>query len=265
LLARPERPRRNLLVVRAGDGSVHPGWTRGGGERTFDLLVSYYGEQPDRFREGADIYHAMRGPRWPAHDAICRENIAFMAAYDFVGFACDDLRAELETWNGLFAMCRSFQLDLAQPAIAGEVTFDITRPVEGCALRYTDFVEIMCPIFSRRALALLHRSFSESVSGWGLDWLWRHELLRRRGKMAIIDCLPVTHHRAARAGPLYKGLAQQGIDPATEMKALLEKWDVRRPRPRELGRIAVGGNFSAPPVGATANASAAPFGIRQKS
>jgi hypothetical protein len=259
LLARPDRLRRNLLVVRAGDGSVHPAWTRGVGERNFDLLVSYYGRQPDRFRDTADIYHAMVGPRWPAHAAICRENIAFMAAYDFVAFACDDLSADLDTWNGLFAMCRSFELDLAQPAIAGEVTFDITRPVEDCALRYTDFVEIMCPIFSRRALALLHGTFSESVSGWGLDFLWRRELMRRRGRMAIIDCLPVRHTRAARVGPLYKRLSEQGVDPGTELKALMAKWGFRRPRPRELGRVVVGDNLSAPNVADTASTGAAPF------
>ena len=42
--------RRNLVVVRAGDSSLHPGWLAGPGERNFDLVVSYFGDDPAKFK-----------------------------------------------------------------------------------------------------------------------------------------------------------------------------------------------------------------------
>jgi hypothetical protein len=233
----PEQPRRrNLLIVRAGDDSLHPDWLEGAVEREFDLLVSYYGAQPGHYREQADIYHEMAGPRWPAHHAICREHASTLRSYDFVAFACDDLRAGLATWNALFSVCRSFRLDLAQPAIEGDVTFPITRPVEGCLLRYTNFVEIMCPVFSRRALAGLHPTFGESVSGWGLDYLWQ-KFLVGKGEIAVIDSVRVAHARPLRVGTLYTRLAEQKIDPWAEMAAVLARSNVTTVPPREIRRV----------------------------
>jgi hypothetical protein len=155
--------RRNLLVVRAGDDSLHPGWLAGEGPRDFDLLVSYYGRRPGRYRNEAEHYHEMQGPRWPAHNAICREHPEILVPYDRVCFACDDLVAELDTWNRLFATCWLYGLDLAQPAIEGHVSYEITRPVDGCVLRRTNFVENMCPVFSAKALMMLRDTFGKRV------------------------------------------------------------------------------------------------------
>jgi hypothetical protein len=229
--------RRNLLIVRAGDDSLHPQWLQGHAMREFDLFVSYYGTVPDRYRSESEHYHAMRGARWPAHDAICRERAALLASYDFVAFACDDLLAGRENWNALFRICRRHRLDLAQPAIEGPVSHDITRPVEGCLLRYTNFVEIMSPIFSRRALADLKSSFGKSVSGWGLDLLWTSLLEGKRRRMAIIDAVRVTHTRALREGALYPLLAEQGIDAHAEGSAILRRLGRTEFRPCELSRI----------------------------
>ena len=63
--------RNNLLIVRAGDESLHPRWRGNGEARNFDLLVSYFGATPGRYRDECDFYHAMPGARWPAHHAIC--------------------------------------------------------------------------------------------------------------------------------------------------------------------------------------------------
>jgi hypothetical protein len=238
LLERPEHQRRrNLVIVRAGDDSLHPGWLEGADERNFDLLVSYYGEQSGRFREHADLYHEMRGPRWPAHHAIFRDHYARIRPYEFVAFACDDLRADTPVWNALFSVCRDFRIDLAQPAIEGEVSFPITSPVEGCLLRYTDFVEVMCPVFSRRALAGLHPTFGESISGWGLEFVWQ-KFLFGKGNMAIIDSVRVAHSRPLRVGSLYQRLAELNINPWDEMAALLQRCDATWNEGREVGRVA---------------------------
>jgi hypothetical protein len=238
--------RSNLLVVRAGDSSLHPTWLAGEGSRNFDILVSYFGNQPDRYREQAEHYHTMHGPRWPAHDVICRNHQGILAAYQHVCFACDDLVAELDTWNRLFTLCRRYDLDLAQPGIEGYTNHDFTRPVEGCVLRYTNFVEIMCPVFSARALRVLCKTFGYSVSGWGLDLLWprilieqRAGFLRKKWRIGIVDGVRINHSRAPRDGTLYPHLSSIGVDPMVELEALQARYNLQFSF-QEFGRVAVG-------------------------
>jgi hypothetical protein len=238
-------PRKNLLIVRAGDSSVHPDWLAGEEPRDFDVLISYFGNQPNRYREQADHYHVMQGPRWPAHKAICQAHDGILATYEYVCFACDDLIAELNTWNRLFAVCRTYHLDLAQPGIEGYVNHEITRKVEGCVLRYTNFVEIMCPVFSARALRVLRETFGYSVSGWGLDLLWPKLLvedglirfLRKKWRIGIVDSVPINHSRPQGEGTFYSGLSRLGVNPRTEMETLQARFNLMEFSPREFGRV----------------------------
>lgn len=229
--------RSNLVVVRAGDSSLHPKWLTGDGRRDFDILVSYYGNERNRYRDDADHYHIMRGPRWPAHDAICRNHREMLTPYEQVCFACDDLMAELDTWNRLFATCKRYNLDLAQPAIEGPVSHEITRPVDGCVLRYTNFVEIMCPVFSARALRVLCATFAESVSGWGLDMLWPKLLVGDTWHIGIVDSVRITHSRPLREGALYSVLSKRRVDPRAEKAALQARFDLPDLAPREFRRL----------------------------
>jgi hypothetical protein len=112
----PETGRRYLLLVRAGDKSLHRNWIDANSERKFDLLVSYYGAQVGRYRDDGEFYHALAGPAWPTYHAIMRDNPQLRESYDYVGFADDDLDADTATWNALFAFCERQGFDLAQPS-----------------------------------------------------------------------------------------------------------------------------------------------------
>jgi hypothetical protein len=50
--------RRNLVAVRAGDKSLHPHWLIGDGGRNWDLVVSYFGDDPGLYR-GATRFGSM--------------------------------------------------------------------------------------------------------------------------------------------------------------------------------------------------------------
>ena len=228
--------RTNLIIVRAGDHSCHPQWTRGG-ERSFDLMVSYFGKQPDRFRAEADHYHAMIGPRWPAHHDICQNQWDLIRQYEFVAFICDDIEATATDWNALFATCRDHHLDLAQPAIKGHANYEITKPNKDCLLRFTDFVEVMCPIFHRPMLDELRWTFAESKSGWGLNWLWAHAIRESKHRAAIIDAIPVRHGRPMGEGELYSVLKSQGINAKGERDTIFSKYGVKPAVTRELERV----------------------------
>jgi hypothetical protein len=229
--------RKNLIVVRAGDQSVHPEWLDSRYRRNFDVYVSYFGATPGRFRAQAEHYHAEAGLRWPTHDRICREQWSLLERYDYVAFVSDDVQAPQAAWNALFSACRRYRLDLAQPAIEGYASHEITRPQSRCILRYTNFVEIMCPIFDRAALQKLRGTFSESVSGWGLDCLWGNLLPYPQFNVAIIDAIPVRHARPQGTGSLTPMLAALGIDPREEMDRLLARHGIADPWPAEHKRV----------------------------
>jgi hypothetical protein len=62
-------------------------------------------------------------------------------------------------------------------------------------VRYEGFVEIMCPLFSQRALQICIGSMRDVESGYGLDHLWPSFLGRPTARMAIIDAVAVAHTR----------------------------------------------------------------------
>jgi hypothetical protein len=215
--------RRFLLIVRAGDTSLHRRWLATGAPRNFDLLVSYYGTTAGRFLKDGEIYHALPGPRWPGHHAIFSQNREFLSRYSRIALACDDLDATTETWTHLFLTCEHYELDLAQPAVLGHVSYEITRPQPRCLLRYTNYVESMCPTFSQRALAAVQHTFEESISGWGLGGLWAKLLPWPDYKVAVIDSVCVTHTLPVRQGSLRPTLDALGIDPALEMQEIARR------------------------------------------
>jgi hypothetical protein len=188
--------RKNLILVRAGDDSLHAQWLLGREPREFDLCISYYGSVPDRYRAEADHYHVQYGPRWPAHHAICQQHWEWLCRYERIAFVCDDLTAPVENWNQLFRVCADHDLDLAQPAIEGPTNHIITQPQAGYLLHLTDLVEIMCPVFRVSILEQLRWTLAESRSGWGLSYVWNQRLPYPEFRQAIVDTVRVRHTRA---------------------------------------------------------------------
>lgn len=231
--------RRNLIVVRAGDMSLHRRWMDDSRSRNFDLLVSYYGRAPGRYQGRCDHYHAMTGPRWPAHDWLWRNRRELFDRYERVAFVCDDVDAVTRVWNAMFNLCEWFDLDLAQPAITGYVNVPITMPVAGSVLRYTDWVEVMCPVFSRRALAICGDTFRESVSGWSLGRVWGSRLPHPDYRIAIVDALTVAHTSVTRQGDLRPVLDALGIEPSDEAATMLARLGLERAPPREIGQLPI--------------------------
>lgn len=217
--------RRNLVIVRAGDGSLHPGWLRGQA-RDFDLFVSYYGKTPGRHRADAEYYEARPGPKWTGIAALLAEHPDLLERYDAFWFPDDDLLADAPCLNRLFAFFCAFRLCLAQPALTRDSYFTWSTLLQqpGCHVRYNGFVEVMAPLFSREALRLCAPTFSQSRSGWGLDWVWP-TLCRRAGlgRIGIVDATPVRHTRPVGA-ELYRN--HPDMDPRDEAVRLLSHYGI---------------------------------------
>jgi hypothetical protein len=231
--------RRNLVISPIGDDSVHASWLADRPSRAFDVFLIYYGRQADFGRGDADHYLARQGFKWELLDYAARHHRDILERYDRIWCPDCDIRADTATVNRLFALVERYDLQLAQPAIlAGEVSYEFLRKRPGVVLRYTPYVECMCPLFTRGAFYTVLPTFLESRSGWGVDWVWPRYFAPRR--MAVLDAVGVEHTGRLFRGENYQNLARLGIDPGEEFNRVMAKhggFDRRLHRKLVRGRI----------------------------
>lgn len=215
--------RQNLIISPIGDSSVHRTWLSDPAARSFDLLLIYYGNQGDFGRSDADLYVRKQGFKFELLAHALAEMPDVLAGYRNIWCPDNDIAADTASVNRMFELFEHYQLQLAQPAIAaGDVSYKTLRQRSGVILRYTPYVEVMCPIFTHEALLRVAPTFSENRSGWGLDWIWPR--LFAPQSRAIIDAVGVAHTGRLFCGEHYKHLAKLGIDPQEDFNRVIRKY-----------------------------------------
>ncbi|MCC7085756.1 MAG: hypothetical protein IT427_12205 [Pirellulales bacterium] len=202
----------NLVISPIGDHSVHRTWIEGPDTPNFDLFLLYYGNGSDPVQPGAKFYVRRKGFKWEHVHYVAEEHFASLQHYDRIWCPDDDIACDTAGVNLLFELFEHYQLKLAQPAIAkGDFSFRGLTQRRGNILRYTPYVEVMCPIFTREAFFQVKPTFLENRSGWGLDWIWPKHFAKH--EMAIIDKVGIHHTGPLGKGEHYQHLAALGIDP----------------------------------------------------
>lgn len=217
--------RRHLVIAAVGDDSRHAGWLAQPGDRSFDVALIYYGEQRGRYRGESDHYHECRGFKYPLAARMLDSLGSAADRYTHVWLPDDDIEATPDEVERLFQIARDHGLAIAQPAIArGDVSYRALRPHPGLRLRYTGFVEVMCPLFSRDALAAVRHTFTDARSAWGIDWAWTRLVDRRQ--VAVVDDVGVRHTRPLASGAVYRELERLGESPTTECRRTMRRYGV---------------------------------------
>jgi hypothetical protein len=234
---------RNLIIVRAGDNSLHTDWLGDSASRNWDIIVNYYGDNPDIFRDQSQKRIDSKGPKWPALHDVVHKHASEIAAYEYVWFPDDDLVSDIDSINRMFDICREYDLSLAQPSLTLDsiIGNPITLTNHAFKLRFTTFIEIMAPVFSQKFLQRCAASFNTNLSGYGLDFLWP-TWAETKAKVAIIDDVAVKHTRSR--GPQYNALNDAGITPEQELKELILRERIR-PLQATLGGIDKNGQLLA--------------------
>lgn len=219
--------RRNLVIVRAGNKSLHPEWLSGPEPRNWDLVVSYFGDDPDIYRVDDVVRIDSKGPKWTPLQALVMQHPEYFEMYDYIWFPDDDLEMKKRDMNRFFDICREHQLELAQPALTANspVTHPLVFRNSLSRIRFTNFVEVMAPCFSSACLRRVLPTFSCTLSGWGIDWLWPRIVDNPKSGVAIVDDVVIRHTRPL-GGPNYDEMRKRGLSPSKELEDFFEAQNI---------------------------------------
>jgi hypothetical protein len=191
-----------LVFSSAGDRSGLHHWLRG--RRNFDLWVTYYGGRPGRFQDVADYYNARHGSKYQNLHYAYQRWSHLIARYTAVLVIDDDIVISGSRISRLFELRQRYDLWALQPAFSprGKISWPVTRVNRRNQLRFTNFVEMTCPLFRRDKLDAFMAVYDPELIGWGCDW-WFLEVLGDdlRGRVAVVDSITcVNPHDSTRAG-----------------------------------------------------------------
>ena len=203
---------RNLVIVPAGDHSLHPHFAR---HRDFDLWVLYWGDDAKveaAYAETADKLIKLKGYKW---ELLRKATPQLLSAADRwqdgrILFVDDDILFEngSRDISDFFRIAEEIGSDTAQPAISNDnYSWPLTRKIDGCFCHATNVVEAMMPAYSHEIFykvvlpglyALPHVRF-----GWCFEYFvqrFSEIILRRAVRTFVIDAIPVIHTRPPGTG-----------------------------------------------------------------
>ena len=223
----PAETRPYLALIRAGS---QPRWsffsTPIPKDRAYDVALNYYANPNSNDIGFTDADIVLAGGLSKFHATkLFLESTGYLERYKGVLLLDDDLEL-LFNLDDFFNFCEGNQLHLAQASIANTsdsfAFWKITRNHPGLVMRKTNFVEVMGPFFAQDFLKAMLHSFDMSISGWGLDTYWGHQL-KDKWKAAIIDQFEMKHKNPpSGTGTWYDYLKRTGINPTEEMRKMFD-------------------------------------------
>jgi hypothetical protein len=215
--------RKFLVIVRAGDKSLHRKWVDGGA-RNWDLVVSWYGE--DDYTPIADERVLVaKGWKWDVLADQFSAHPELIDDYDRIFIPDDDIETDAAQISRLFEITMARGLAVSQPALTEDSYFSHlhTLVCRSFELRHTDFVEVMAPCLTPKTLRQVLPLIVASPSGFGLDWVWARLEADNFETAAIIDATPMRHTRPV-GNYLLGRMNKAGRDPNADGKALVARF-----------------------------------------
>jgi len=220
----------NLVIVRAGKDSLHPGWMNSMDNVApdFDLLVAAYHEDAMR-DDGRHVkYRLVPGSKVRGWHTVLNDYADLVDSYQQVALIDDDIKSDTATLNQCFAAGKDHDLSIWQPSLSHDsfVTYGASLQNEKFLLRHVNYVEMMCPFFKVSTLRGLTGLFSLGYES-GIDLVWCSIVHEAGGKCAIIDACAVTHTRPVGVQKDLNGFA--GKDYEDDIYSCLKLFDMKWP------------------------------------
>lgn len=184
----------NVVVVRAGRKSLHREWRIG--EAQFDLIVVAYESFEDEEAQNDSCLFLYPGNKVAGLAKFFRDKWDLISQYKAVAIIDDDISCSADELNRCFAMGRAHHLQIWQPSLSWDSYFShavtVNNPI--FRLRYSNFVEMMCPFFSIEYLAHALPTFEFGLES-GIDQIWPQLEGGKLGSFAVLDAVIVRHTR----------------------------------------------------------------------
>jgi hypothetical protein len=228
---RRDAHRRFAVYLQCGAGSIHRQWLTNA-PKPWDLIVNHYdwsySGQIDCDVEFQQVGE-LPGTKFTSFHTLLQTWPELVSQYAYILLLDDDIHLPEQAVTALFSASEENNLDLAQASLSpnsqGCHAVFFSRGTGG--LRFTNGVEIMMPMISRRALAEGGHLFGETISGWGLDYALAKLVVQRfGGTAAIADQIVARHTKAIdfENGAYYRMLKAQHIYPLLEYRYLQQKY-----------------------------------------
>ena len=198
-----------LIIVRAGAQSRHSTFIGVDCRRNYDLLVTEYEDGVPYFEGDGIVYVSLPGNKLSGFNEIFIRHVEIFERYSHIALIDDDIETSGETLSASFEYGVSLGLQVWQPSLTWDSYFSyacfLNNP--GFRVRYTNFVEMMCPFFSTQALRLIAPLFGLGYRT-GIDLVWCRVLKEPFLKAAILDNVVVRHTRPIGATKAQRGYAR---------------------------------------------------------
>lgn len=221
----------NLLITTVGKRSLTVCREWLGRRRNYDTFFIFYDNHgSEEFKHLPDYFKVQAGYKYPSIHKILNDNKDLLSDYEFFFMPDDDVRISTTNINKLFAFASKKNMLICQPSLFPKnLTWRITANNSDTKYRYVRMIEIMCPLFSKKALRSCLPSFIENQSGFGLEAAWVKLLTPSTSQFAIYDQVVATHENPhdINNGSLYTSLKRQGIVPYEDLNRMENKYGVQ--------------------------------------
>jgi hypothetical protein len=211
-------PRRNLVIVAAGNHSLHEEYAVG--YREFDLWILHYADDEaarERYAQTAELVIPAKGLKIELMRKILVEGALMsrtpdLSPYKYIFIPDDDIRFPkgADSINYLFRTVEVIRADMFQTAVANEhfsIGWDCTRWIPEAFCHRVNMTETMMHGFSYEALT---KGYLPAIhvmdfmrSGWGIDVIsmkMAEAALGRKLRTFVLDCIPAIHTRPSGGG-----------------------------------------------------------------
>lgn len=169
------------------------------------FLVHYDGGQEiwkadaqEWYASNVNCYASIRGFKY---QIMRKLPVAFLQNYDWVWALDEDIDVSKTDLVRMFDLARRTDALIILPALAGRPVFKIQARNPSCSYRYTNFVDIIAPMFRTETIAPILWNCTHCIhdhSSWGLAHVWcnfaaLHFYHPQERACAILDETPVIH------------------------------------------------------------------------
>jgi len=218
---------KTLVICRVESAHKAPVWakTHGG---YYDCLLSQYGTEID------PKHHHFIGGKWAGIYDLFTGSPELLERYEYFWLPDDDIETTPEEICKFLFIAQSEGFQLAQPALTPSSVYAYRLTVSNPRFKFrkTNFVELMLPLLHRDVLEKALPFFANRHAALGIDWMWHRLTSNPDEDIAIVDCVPMGHHRPRKTHLAMRMRQNHRIDIMKEREHTMRELDIQPLVPR---------------------------------